>query len=145
MLTLTGDCPGFGLGSCDVDQRVTVPAGLRVRIAISSGSIQAADLDLAEFDVTTDSGSIRAAGLTVPSFHGKTSSGSVVASFTTPPEHVTARSSSGNVTLTVPQGTYNVDAGTSSGQVRVEVADDPDNSRLILAHTSSGDITVARR
>ena len=61
VLTLNGDCPDFGFGSCDVDQRVTVPAGTRVVVNINAGSVHAADLDLTEFDIEIDSGSVHAA------------------------------------------------------------------------------------
>jgi DUF4097 and DUF4098 domain-containing protein YvlB len=145
VLTLTGDCPAFGFGSCDVDQRVTVPAGTRVLVDVDAGSVHAANLDVAAFDVETDSGNIHAAGITVPTFRAGTSSGSVEASFTAPPKTVTAHTSSGHITLAVPDAVYNVDAGTSSGEVRIEVPQDPDSTRGISAHTSSGDVTVTRR
>jgi hypothetical protein len=61
------------------------------------------------------------------------------------PQRVIARSSAGGVELTVPDASYDVDADTSSGQVRIEVTDDPDARRSISAHTSSGDVVVHRQ
>ena len=49
------------------------------------------------------------------------------------------------MTLTVPDAIYEVDAGTSAGQVRIEVPQDPDASRHLYLHSSSGDVTVTRR
>jgi hypothetical protein len=147
-LTIAADCPAFlNLGPCDVDQRITVPAGITVEIALSAGSITAAaDVDVATLDVRTSAGTIVGDDVKVPDFSAVTNSGDVRASFAGPaPERVTARSSSGDVELTVPETVYRVDADTSSGDVRVGLTNDPQAARRISAHTSSGDVTVEHR
>lgn len=146
VLSLTADCPVLSFGACDVDQRVTVPPGITVRIATSAGSIHAADLQLTSLDVETEAGNIRADGVVVPNFSAGTSAGNIDAIFAgQAPEHVTARSSAGSVILTVPEAAYDVDADTSAGQVRIEVIDDPQATRSISAHTSAGDVIIRRR
>ena len=58
VLTITADCPAVGLGSCSVDHRIAVPAGIDVDVDLSSGNVTATGLDLAVVDVSTDSGDI---------------------------------------------------------------------------------------
>jgi hypothetical protein len=145
VLTLTGDCPSFpGLGACAVDRTVGVPPGVTVQIGISSGNIHAAGLTLPDFGVTTDSGSIDATGMDVTAFSATTSSGNVRATLSGAPQRVNAATSSGDIQLTVPDAAYRVDAGTSAGQVRIGIAEDPSASRSVTAHTSSGDVILAR-
>jgi hypothetical protein len=145
VLTLTADCADFpGLGACGVDQRVTVPSDLTVRIDVSAGNIDAVGLNLSSFGAHVDSGSIDATDMNVTAFSAETSSGSVHATLSRAPEQATAETSSGNIHLTVPDLPYHVDAGTSAGQVRIDVRDDPSASRSITAHTSSGNVTIAR-
>ena len=145
VLTISADCPAVGLGSCSVDHRITVPAGIDVDVTLSSGNVTIAGLDLSDVDIKTDSGDITATDVNVPEFRGTTSSGHVTASFVDAPEHVSAESSSGNINVTVPDAAYDVEADTSSGHVRVDVNDDPDASRSISAHTSSGNVAIGRR
>lgn len=146
VLTLTGESPPFPrLGNSDVDQEVTVPPGVTVRVDVSAGNVRATGLDAPHFEVKTESGSIDATDLDVTAFSATTSSGSIRASLYGATERVNARTSAGSVELTVPDATYTVDANTSSGQVRIQVTDAPDAARLISAHTSSGDVTIRHR
>ena len=117
---------------------------ITVRVDASSGNINAAGLNLSSFGAHVDSGSIDASDLAVTAFSATTSSGSVRPTLSRAPERATAETSSGSIQLTVPDMPYHVDAGTSAGQVRIDVRDDPSASRSISAHTSSGDVTVAR-
>jgi hypothetical protein len=145
VLTVTSTCPDFpGLGACGVDQRVTVPSDVKVQVEVSAGNIDGAGLKLSSFGAHTDSGSIDATNMDVTAFSATTSSGSVHATLSRAPEHATAETSSGNIHLTVPDMPYQVHAGTSAGQVRIDVRDDPTASRSITAHTSSGNVTIAR-
>jgi DUF4097 and DUF4098 domain-containing protein YvlB len=146
VLTLTGESPPFpGLGTSDVNQEVTIPPGVTIRVDVSAGKVRATGLDAPRFEVKTSSGSIEATNMNVTAFSATTSSGSIQASLYGATERVNARTSSGSVDLTVPDATYNVDADTSSGQVRIQVTDEPDAARLISAHTSSGDVTIRHR
>ena len=144
VLTLTGNCPVFSaLGSCDVDRRVSVPPGIKVRIDLSAGNVQAAGLNLASFGVSTASGSIDATDMDVSTFSATTSSGSVHAGLSGAPHQIEAQTSSGDIRITVPDTLYRVDAGASAGQVRITVDEDPSSARFITAHSSSGDVTIS--
>jgi DUF4097 and DUF4098 domain-containing protein YvlB len=146
VLTLiAGSARFLQLGTSDVDQEVTVPPGVTVRVDVSAGNIRATGLHAPHFEVKTESGSIDAIDLDVAAFSATTSSGSIQASLSGATERVNARTSAGNVELTVPDAAYNVDADTSSGTVRIQVTDEPDATRLISAHTSSGDVTIRHR
>jgi hypothetical protein len=145
VVTLTGNCPGFfRIGPCAMDRRVSVPPGVTVEIHISAGDINAAGLSLPDFRVDTDSGSIDATDMDVAAFSAETSAGSVRATLTGTPQRVNATTSSGDIQLTVPDAPYRIDAGTSAGQVRIGVTEDPASSRVVTAHTSSGDVILAR-
>jgi DUF971 family protein len=145
VLTLSGDCPNLGVGTCRVNQRVTVPAGVDVRVSISSGDISATGLNLAGLDVRTDSGDITARNINARRVRAESNSGNVAASLSGSPDQVIAETSSGNVTLTVPDGAYNVDADTSAGQVHINVEDDPTAEHRLSAHSSAGDVTIDHR
>lgn len=53
-------------------------------------------------------------------------------------------SGAGSVRLTVPDGVYRIDADSSAGWTEVNVADDPDADRVIIAHSDAGNVTVDR-
>lgn len=125
VLTLRSDCPEFNVG-CEVTREIGVPAGTAVRVRSTAGPVEAFDLD-------------------VPRFAAETVAGPVTASFVSAPEAVRAQTVTGPVDLRVPQGSYRVDAGTTVGQVRVGVIDDPRAPRSIEAHTVTGPVTVAAR
>jgi hypothetical protein len=146
VLTLTGNCPDFPrLGPCAIDRRVSVPRGVAVEIHISAGNINAAGLSLTDFGVDTDSGGIDATDMDVTAFSAETGAGSIRAILSGTPQRVNATTSSGDIRLAVPDRPYRVDAGTSAGQVRIGIAEDPAASRFVTAHTSSGDVILARR
>ena len=145
VLTLTGNCPDFPrLGPCAIDRRVGVPPGVAVEIHISAGDINAAGLSLTDFAVDTDSGGIAATDMDVTAFSAETGAGSIRATLSGTPQRVNATTNSGDIRLTVPDASYRVDATTSTGQVRIGIAEDPAASRFVTAHTSSGDVILAR-
>jgi len=75
----------------------------------------------------------------------RTSSGDVrVEAVRTPPDSLTATSSSSDIRVVVPDEVYRVDAHTSSGNVDLSLRQDPDSPHRIEARTSSGDVVVHR-
>jgi hypothetical protein len=131
VLTVTGGCPPLGtlgITRCAVDERVTVPAGMRVRVTTSTGDLIGTDLAVSSFDAHT-------------------TRGSVTASFTRPPTRILTQLDAGNVRLTVHATTYAVDATTPprAGRVTVAVPTDPGSPYHISAHISRGDIQILRR
>jgi DUF4097 and DUF4098 domain-containing protein YvlB len=87
---------------------------------------------------------IDATNMGVTAFSATTSSGSIYATLSRAPEQAATETSSGDLHLTVLDLPYHIHAGTSAGQVRIDVRDDPSASRPITAHTSSGNVTIAR-
>jgi hypothetical protein len=131
VLTLSGSCPplgSLGITRCAVDEQVTVPAGLRVRVTTSTGDLVGTDLAVSSLDA-------------------RVSRGSITASFTRPPDRVLALLDAGSVRLTVPATTYAVDATVpaQAGDLNVQVPTDPAAPRQISAHLSRGDIQILRR
>ncbi|WP_158847272.1 DUF4097 family beta strand repeat-containing protein [Saccharothrix deserti] len=56
---------------------------------------------------------------------------------------VRAEADSGNLTVDVPQGAYNVDVESGSGDTAVDVKDDPNASAALVLRARSGDVTVS--
>jgi hypothetical protein len=131
ILALTGDCPplgDLGITRCAVDQRISVPAGTRVRVTASTAELVATDL-------------------AAPSLEAHLTRGSITASFTRPPDRVLARLDAGNLRLTVPAATYAVDATTphNAGHLTVAVPTDPASPRQLFVRVSRGDIQILGR
>jgi hypothetical protein len=129
-VTTTG-CPplgDLGITRCTVDERVTVPAGTRVRLTASTGELAGTDLAVASFDAHA-------------------ARGSITASFTSPPDRVLARLDAGQIQLAVPAATYAVDATAPerAGRITVEVPTSPAAPRQISAHISRGSIQIVPR
>lgn len=51
-------------------------------------------------------------------------------------------SDAGSVNLTVPDGVYRVDADTSAGRTEIDVATAPDATRVIVARSGAGNVTI---
>lgn len=143
-----------------VDYVVEAPAGVRVSGGLSSGSIRLTGISTV--DIMTSSGSIAVTGAT-GDITAKSSSGSItgrelhsakIEATTTSgklsldlaePADVRAQATSGAIRLTVPDSRYRVDTKVSSGQTKINVANDPDGPYHLDLRTSSGAITVAKR
>ncbi|MEV6669293.1 DUF4097 family beta strand repeat-containing protein [Streptomyces sp. NPDC051162] len=144
--------------NCFVDYALTVPAAAHARLGTSSGPVTVRGL--AGADIGTGSGEVTAAALTGPlavrthsgritgtELSGTTatvsaSSGPVHLSFARRPASVTARTTSGDVELTVPYGTYHVETGTSSGSSEVGVRKEESADARLSVRTSSGNVRI---
>jgi hypothetical protein len=158
VLRLDGRCPGPVLfGGCDVDFRIELPAGTRVKVRTGSGDVIASGLR-AGAELRTGSGDVRARDL-AGGLVADTGSGDVVAERVAGPlvarsgsgdmlvdglsaTTVEVSTSSGNVTVaqTVSPERLRVDSG--SGDVRVTV---PDEVYRVDARSGTGDVNVAVR
>ncbi|WP_232794357.1 MULTISPECIES: DUF4097 family beta strand repeat-containing protein [Pseudofrankia] len=155
------DCSWQLLLSCDATLRLAVPAGVTVVARSSSGDVRAVgltgsiDLHTSSGNVvadgcsgtarlTTSSGDVRATRLRAQTVYAHSSSGDVTVNLTVAPTDVEAATSSGDVRVTVPSGseTYDATAHTSSGSDSVRVAADPRSSRRIEVRSSSGDVSI---
>ncbi|MGW6496436.1 DUF4097 family beta strand repeat-containing protein [Nonomuraea angiospora] len=145
-LALTYKCPrtwglGSGAAACDVNYKVEIPKGLRVKISSDSGDLTLKDLS-GEVDVHSDSGVIEASGLSGKRVVTETDSGDVELAFTAQPDKVVSSSDSGAVTVRVPQGPYHVITKTDSGSKHVTAATDASAPRTIEVSSDSGDLEV---
>ncbi|MET7327540.1 DUF4097 family beta strand repeat-containing protein [Nonomuraea sp. NPDC005650] len=146
-LALTYKCPrtwglGSGAASCDVNYKVEIPKGLRVKVSTDSGDMTLEDLS-GEVDVHSDSGMIAATGLSGKRVVTETDSGDTELAFTAQPDKVVGTSDSGGITVRVPQGPYKVVAKTDSGDKKITAATDASAPRTIEVSSDSGDLEVA--
>lgn len=110
-----------------------------VRVDNSSGDVDAVAVG-GDFNGRVGSGNTRLAemrgAVTVES-----SSGDVDLA-TAAVKSVRADAGSGNVTVTVPPGSYRVDADTGSGETDIAVGNDPNGAAELYLRSGSGDVTV---
>jgi DUF4097 and DUF4098 domain-containing protein YvlB len=106
-----------------------------------SGSVQANDVR-GDLTLEASSGSVEAHGIGGAT-QVNASSGSVVVELTAA-QDVRVHAESGNVEVAVPQGSYQVETSTDSGDVDSDVDDDPAGDHQLDLHTDSGDITVSQ-
>ncbi|MEV7442393.1 DUF4097 family beta strand repeat-containing protein [Streptomyces sp. NPDC091204] len=155
VLTFSGGCSG----SCYVDYRLEVPASAKVKLESSSGRITVAGVAAAEVEadsgdvraeriagplkIRTSSGDITAAGLSGPSADVHSDSGDARMDFTAAPTSVLAETSSGDVTLKVPQASYRFAVSTTSGARDIGLAEDPAATSRLSAKTTSGDVRIS--
>jgi Putative adhesin len=125
LLTITSACPPNSM-NCYVEDELTIPAGLPVKVRTTTGTVDATDLDVSEFDI-------------------QTRTGAVTGSFARPPDRVAIAVATGSVELTMPAGSYRFDASTTTGSVRTDVQNDPAAQRTLQLSTGTGDITVTAR
>lgn len=152
---------GFLSFGCETTYVLTVPRDVKLTVKNSSGPIKvtgmsgdtelktnSGDIEVHDLGGTlrieSSSGSIDADGLNASTLTTKSSSGSAKVVFATAPQSVDAKSSSGDVTIRVPEGTetYKIETDTSSGDNEPEIRQDPSATRTIKVKTSSGDIDL---
>jgi DUF4097 and DUF4098 domain-containing protein YvlB len=141
---------------CTVDYEVTVPRETLVNGSMDSGDltvigVAGADIEADSGTVTLrdiagdvtadmDSGDLTGTGLG-GDFTGNIDSGDVELTFTEP-VGVTLDMDSGDVELTLPEGSYNVEGETDSGERDIQVGDDPRGQHLLQIDNDSGDVLV---
>jgi hypothetical protein len=134
---------GYRCKNCSVDYRVEIPRGLAVKADTGSGTITLRDLT-GEMSADTGSGDIDARGLTARRATAHTGSGDVELRFSAVPDDVDVETGSGDGTVWVPYGSYNVTARTGIGSKDVTVAHDPSAPRTVVIKTGSGDAKVLK-
>lgn len=142
-LHITAGCPVISIGPrCAVDYTVHLPADASVVAHTSTGDITATGLR-GDLRLSTSTGGVSGTVLFSPNVQATTSTGDVSLWFSTPPDSVRATGKTGGITVTVPAADgYRVTSGTHTGDVRVQVRQDPTSTRSIEARTSTGDIHI---
>jgi Putative adhesin len=147
VVTATGRCGngdgGVSFGDCSVDLDITVPHGTAVEITSRTGDARADGLS-GVLTTNTTTGDITLRGLRSPQVTAVATTGDVTVAMVGDPQTVQARSSTGDVHVSLPDdGTaYRVNAGSAVGGRSVKVPTDPTSTRGITATASVGDVTV---
>ncbi|MFE9534099.1 DUF4097 domain-containing protein [Streptomyces sp. NPDC006691] len=163
-LKLKTRCTGFVdryLQNCQVDLDLAVPAGVGLTVHSGSGETTVRDLtgpvDLhggsggiklyglkGPVKASVGSGELRAVQLASPNASLEAGSGTIEADFATAPQYLKARTGSGSVDLTVPQGArYRVTGQSGSGSRSVQDdLIDKGSDRVIDANTGSGSVNI---
>lgn len=115
-------------------------------LKVSSGSIEVHRIGT-ELRMASSSGDVEAFDVDAGTVSAVSSSGNVELTFTRPPNDVEARTSSGDVLIEVPKGaeTYQVIMDTSSGEESTSVEADPKSDRTVRGKSSSGDVSIDYR
>ncbi|MGG2463222.1 DUF4097 family beta strand repeat-containing protein [Streptomyces sp. RGM 3693] len=139
-LTLTAEDCSSG-HHCEVGYRVLLPRSASVDLHTNGGNITVRG---ASGGITADTsgGNVTVEDTKARTVKAKTSGGDVEMTLGTVPDDVSGRTSGGNVTLRVPKGSYAVDAGTSGGSRTVSVPTDTGSAHKISARSNGGDVSV---
>ncbi|MEU7743780.1 DUF4097 family beta strand repeat-containing protein [Nonomuraea sp. NPDC049158] len=139
-LSVFYSCPK-GWDSCSVDYKIEVPKGLQVDAEAGSGDIAMRQLT-GQIEANAGSGDVDASGLGTKKIFAEAGSGSIDLKFAVVPDSVELKSGSGDATLRVPAGAYDVKTQVGSGDVQVSVDKDPASPHKVSLTTGSGDVSV---
>ncbi|CAM5460511.1 Putative adhesin domain-containing protein OS=Streptomyces lavendulae subsp. lavendulae OX=58340 GN=SLAV_10445 PE=4 SV=1 [Streptomyces lavendulae subsp. lavendulae] len=141
-LKVGSDCrDGISDADCSVDYKVEVPSGVAVTVRSGGGTVGLTGVTGA-VDVSSGGGEVKAKGLAASKLKAVSSGGTIDVNWVKPPDDVNVEAKGGNVTVRVPDDSYNVSANTSLGSEKVEVKSSSTASRRIVAHTFAGDVKV---
>lgn len=159
VLQLRASCPDW-YGQCGLSYVVHVPAGTAVRarsgaadidvagvgavdLAASSGDVRVRDTT-GPLTVRASSGGVRVSGVRSDRVSAQASSGEVDLALASAPDELEASTSSGDLTVRLPDdgAGYRVSTRTGSGDERVSVRRDDTSPRTLTARTGSGDLDV---
>ncbi len=141
-LEIASTCPKLVVGACAADYRVAVPENVPVSVRADHGSVTVEGYR-GSASLATGDGSV-----TVDAFCGYTLRatsvrGDVSVVTSCSPERLELRSTSGNVSATVPPGRYRIDASAGRGPALVQgLTTDPNAPWEIQALSTGGDVTV---
>jgi hypothetical protein len=163
-LRLSSECDEEFAGSCNVRYAITVPRGtsvmadsgagdvvadgvvssMPVELSSGAGDVVASDVTAPRVKLDSGAGDVIATALRVPELRATSSAGSVRIDFAgKPPRDVFADSSAGDVSISLPDATYALQASTSAGNVSTgSVRNDPRSPRSVTATSSAGDVVV---
>ena len=143
-VTLDGRCPtNQWFGPCDVNWQVFVPADVDVAVRTAVGDVVVTGAGRT-VRAASDVGSVTVAGVRARTLDVQGSVGDVVVDVDVAPELLTARTSTGDVEVTLPVGStaYQVRSSTSVGSVRTQVPVDDGSPHRLELLTSVGNVSV---
>lgn len=140
-LLLTYDCAS-NWGSCSVDYKIEIPKGLPVDLDSGSGNLTLRGLT-GQIDLHVGSGDVDAADLGGKKIIAEAGSGNMELKYASAPESAQMKNGSGDITLNVPDGAYDVKTDMGSGDANVSVKSDGSATNKISLQAGSGDVTVS--
>jgi DUF4097 and DUF4098 domain-containing protein YvlB len=142
VLRVSSSCPRLVVGTCSSDYRVAVPENVPVVVRSTEGDVRI-DSFRGSADVQTGSGDVFVDGFCGFALAIKTGSGDARATATCSPQSLNLRSSSGDLTATVPAGGYRIEADSNGGRTSVSgIQRNPGAPYEVQALSNSGDVTV---
>jgi hypothetical protein len=145
VLRITSSCADLVVGSCSADYRVTVSDNVPVIVRAPHGDIRLASYrGSAQLD--TSFGSISVASFCGFVLQATTKTGEIDVTTGCSADRLELRSDTGDVTVSVPEGRYRVDAATSDGTASVRGLTQADDAPWsIQALSNTGEVTVLGR
>jgi putative adhesin len=142
VIRINSTCPRLLLGSCFADYRVTVSDNVPVVVSAPHGDIRVSSYrGSAQLD--TSEGNISVSSFCGFVLQATTKTGNIDVGAGCSPERLELRSDTGNVTVSVPEGRYRVDAATSNGTANVRGVTPADDAPWSLqALSNTGNVTV---
>ncbi len=158
ILTVRGRCP-VGAFSCSTDFRIVVPPGVEVDATVTTGSLELADvgpvlatlttgeLDIrgatGELDLELTTGGIHAYDLVTDELRASVVTGSIELELEEDFELLDAELVTGDMTIIVPEGCYDMDLDVVTGAVHTDgVSCDCDADSHVRASVITGTIDV---
>ncbi|MEV5572666.1 DUF4097 family beta strand repeat-containing protein [Spirillospora sp. NPDC052269] len=149
VLEVSYTCPGsisLSGRTCEVDYRVTVPRALTSELRTDTGGITLSGLT-GSVSARANTGSITGTALR-PAASGhltaRTDTGDIRLTLGTAAANVTTHANTGRIKIVVPAaGRYAVTADTNTGKKQVTVPTSSDSPHSIEARTDTGDVTIA--
>jgi hypothetical protein len=142
VLRVRSRCPTILLGFCSTDYRLIVPDNVAVSVKSLHGGITL-DAVHGSADLETDDGPIKVDAFCGFVLHAATNGGRIEVGTSCSPQRLELISSSGDISAVVPQGHYEVEAGSSSGRTNVRgLASERGAPWSIQAISNSGDIDL---
>jgi len=140
-LTLSYTCPAELV--CGVSYTVRVPSGVSVSVSAGAGAITLSSLT-GPVNARADAGLITAVGLSSATAIFTSDAGGVTATFSAAPRSVSASTTVGPISLTVP-GTvpYKVSTHTYVGTSTVTVGESATSAHVIHASSDLGSISIS--
>lgn len=146
VLLLTARCPDGGWpGRCDVSYTLVVDPDTDVVVDIGTGGLQADGL-AGDVSVSITAGGVLLTDLRSDDVEAAVTTGGVAMEFSESPTQVLASTTTGGVSITLPDDglAYDVRTAVSVGDSSVRVPTDPDSPRSIDATTTVGGIDIGR-
>lgn len=153
-------CPHGGSNGCRIDYEFQIPRATPVELSTASGNVDMTGLAGAQTAISA-TGNVEIAGargpVTAKSVSGKiqfrdhgapstivaSTTGSVLLQAVTRPDLIQVDSTSGNISVTVPGGSYRVETSTMTGKKNVSVPSDAGSSSVLKMKTITGNVQVA--